>query len=111
LIIFYYFIRSFEFPDGEYFTNLKKYPIQPLGIGYFRMILQFVPTIILLLYFAFLSFKSWQSGDKASGYIVFALTIPVVSFGIMAIIINLANKGYFGLEIINLVALPLGAYF
>ena len=107
-IIFYYFIRSFEFPDGEYFTNLKKYPIQPLGIGYFRMILQFVPTIILLLYFAFLSFKSWQSGDKASGYIVFALTIPVVSFGIMAIIINLANKGYFGLEIINLVALPLG---
>ena len=108
LIIFYYFLRSFEFPDGEYFTNIEKYPIQPFGIGYFRVILQFVPTVVLLFYFAFLSFKYWRSGDKAAGYIIFALTIPVISFGIMAIIINLSQKGYFGLEIINLVALPIG---
>ena len=108
LIIFYYFMRSFEFPNGEYFTNLEMYPIQPFGIGYVRMILQFVPTVILLFYFAFLSFKFWRSGDRAAGYIIFALTIPVISFGSMAIIINLSQKGYLGLEMISLVALPLG---
>ena len=108
LIIFYYFMRSFEFPNGEYFTNLEMYPIQPFGIGYVRMILQFVPTVILLFYFTFLSFKFWRSGDRAAGYIIFALTIPVISFGSMAIIINLSQKGYLGLEMISLVALPLG---
>ena len=87
-------MRSFEFPNGEYFTNLEMYPIQPFGIGYVRIILQFVPTVILLFYFAFLSFKFWRSGDRAAGYIIFALTIPVISFGLMAIIINLSQKGY-----------------
>ena len=101
-------IRSFEFPNGEYFTSLDKYPIQPLSIGYARMSVQFIPTFILLIYFVFLSLKSWRLGDKPSGYIVFALTIPVISFGFTAVIINLANKGYLGLEMINLVALPLG---
>jgi len=108
LIIIYYLIRSFEFPNGEYFTSLDKYPIQPLSIGYARMSVQFIPTFILLIYFVFLSLKSWRLGDKPSGYIVFALTIPVISFGFTAVIINLANKGYLGLEMINLVALPLG---
>ena len=108
LIIIYYLIRSFEFPNGEYFTSLDKYPIQPLSIGYTRMSVQFIPTFILLIYFVFLSLKSWRLGDKPSGYIVFALTIPVISFGFTAVIINLANKGYLGLEMINLVALPLG---
>ena len=108
LIIIYYLIRSFEFPNSSYFTNLEEYPIQPLGIGYARIVIQFIPTITLLFYFVFLSLKSWRSGDKASGYIVFALTIPAIAFGFTAVIINLANKGYLGLEMINLVALPLG---
>ncbi len=108
LIILYYFYRSFEFPDGEYFTNLESYPVQPLRIGYFWVVIQFLPTILLLFYFVFLSFQSWRKGDQASGYVIFSLTVPVVSLGLIVGIISLVNNGHLGLEMINLVALPLG---
>ena len=55
LIILYYVVRSFEFPDGEYFTDLEKFPIQPFGIGYFKIIIQFLPTILVFFYFVFLN--------------------------------------------------------
>ncbi len=108
LIILYYFYRSFEFPDGEYFTNLESHPVQPLRIGYFLVIIQFLPTILLLFYFVFFSFRSWRKGDQASGYIIFSLTVPVVSLGLIVGIISLVNNGYLGLEMRDLVALPLG---
>jgi len=108
LIILYYFYRSFEFPDGEYFTNLESHPIQPLRIGYFLVIIQFLPTILLLFYFVFFSFRSWRKGDQASGYVIFSLTVPVVSLGLIVGIISLVNNGYLGLEMRDLVALPLG---
>ena len=47
LIFSHFLIRSFEFPNSNYFTNLEEYPIQPLGIGYARIAIQLIPTIIL----------------------------------------------------------------
>ena len=107
LIIFYYAVRSFEFPDGEYFTDLEKFPIQPFGIGYFKIIIQFLPTILVFFYFVFLSFKAWRSGDKASGYIVLAITLPVISFATIAMFVYLGQKAYIELEMITLVGLPI----
>ena len=42
---------------------LEQFPIQPFGIGYFKIIVQFLPTISVFFYFVFLSFIAWRSGD------------------------------------------------
>ena len=36
----YYFYLSFDFPDGEQFTNIEKYPSKPFGVGVPLVLLQ-----------------------------------------------------------------------
>ena len=97
-------MRSFEFPNGEYFTNLEMYPIQPFGIGYVRIILQFVPTVILLFYFAFLSFKfgAREIGSRTS----FLRLQSLLFLRFDGNNYQSITKGYLGLEMISLAVLP-----
>ena len=61
----------------------------------------------IFFYFVLLSFKAWRSGDKASGYIVLAITLPVISFATIAMFVYLGQKAYIELEMITLVGLPI----
>ena len=91
--IIYYFYLSFDFPDGEQFTNINKYPTKPLGVGITLVSLQYGPTTLLLLSYFFFTYLKWNKGDRSSGYILISLTIPLLIIPVSIVVWILFKLG------------------
>ena len=91
--IIYYFYLSFDFPDGEQFTNINKYPTKPLGVGITLVSLQYGPTTLLLLSYFFFTYLKWNKGDRSSGYILISLTIPLLTIPVSIVVWILFKLG------------------
>ena len=74
----FYFYDSFDYPDGEIYTNLIKYPIHNYGVGTIPLYLSFIPLIIIAIISLFLIFILWRRGSKLSGYLLLTFSIPII---------------------------------
>ena len=106
MFILYDFIVSFDFPNGEYFTNLEKYPIEFRGIGWPQFIIRYLPAGIMLIYLVYISYSSWKQGDKASGYMLIAVGSPLMGIPIFSTAILLIYLDIIHISSINLYIIP-----
>jgi len=84
--IIYYFYLSFDFPDGEQFKNINKYPPKPFGVGIPLIIFQYGPTSLLLLSYFFITYLKWNKGDRSLGYILISLSIPLLAIPVSIVV-------------------------
>jgi len=73
-----YFYDSFDYPDGEMYTNLIKHPIHNFGVGTIPIYLSLVPLVIIGLIALILTFILWKRGSKLSGYLLLTFSIPAI---------------------------------
>ena len=55
--------------------------------------MQYAPTSILLLSYFFFTYSKWKEGDSSSGYILIALTIPLLSIPLSIVVWILFKLG------------------
>ena len=91
--IIYYFYLSFDFPHGEQFTNINKYPSKPFGVGITLVIFQYAPTSLLLISYLFITYLKWNKGDRSSGYILISLSIPLLAIPVSFVVWILFKLG------------------
>ena len=81
-IIFYavlvpvYVIESFNWPEGEPFTNLLKYPPDNRGAGFIPLPFMVIPFALLLITVIVISFQRWRKGDASAGYLCLSFSLP-----------------------------------
>ena len=78
LCFLFYLYDSIDYPNGEYFTNLIKYPFSILGPGTIPIFLAFVPVFFVGLISITLTYILWRKGDSSAKYLLMTFCIPVI---------------------------------
>ena len=73
-----YLYDSIDYPNGEYFTDLIKYPFSILGPGTIQLFLAFVPVFFVGLISITLTYILWRKGDSSAKYLLMTFCIPVI---------------------------------
>ena len=87
LIFFvFYAYDALDYPNGEYFKNLIKYPYSMLGPGTIPLYISFIPILIIGCTSIILSYILWKKGDTSAKYLFLSFFIPVfipiINFGL-----------------------------
>ena len=77
-LVIIYFFDSLQYPGGEIYKNLIKYPYPKYGVGTIPIFIASIPVVIASLTSVVISGIMWRNGDKASGYLIISFLIPVV---------------------------------